>query len=383
MTKPRRILITGARAPVALHLCRLLSGPDCTVFLADTYRSPLGAASAKHSGYTQLPPPRYDLDGYRDGLAKAVETHQIDLIIPTCEEVFFLAILAERGALAAPLFAPDLALLQRVHNKFEFMELARGYGLDVPDTALVTSVDEVRATNPRESVYKPVWSRFASEVLIRPSVAQLRSIRPSMAAPWVVQACVEGEEVSVYAVARSGILVACSAYRSVFRAGKGAGVCFAPVQDNAVTEWVRRFVEACAWDGQISFDMIRQADGSVLPLECNPRATSGLHFFGKPEVFARAVWDGEPVAPDVTGLLASRLALWLYGAPQAIRTGRLKEFREALRDAIEILDWPEDHAPIKAQLRALREIAGIALRERISLQQASTRDIEWNGPDQD
>jgi hypothetical protein len=146
---------------------------------------------------------------------------------------------------------------------------------------------------------------------------------------------------------------------------------------------VFQFIEASGWNGQISFDMIRQADGSVLPLECNPRATSGLHFFTNATAFSDGVWNTRQIEPDVTGLLASRLALWVYGLPQAIKTARLAAFFASLRYAGEILDWDGDHGPVKAQFRALREIVGIAIKQRISLQQASTRDIEWNGPDSD
>jgi hypothetical protein len=54
-----------------------------------------------------------------------------------------------------------------------------------------------------------------------------------------------------------------------------------------------------------------------------------------------------------------------------------------MREAGELLDWPGDPAPKRAQWHALAEIAETALRQGISLQAASTRDIEWNGPEQD
>ncbi|TGQ03515.1 hypothetical protein EN858_34165, partial [Mesorhizobium sp. M4B.F.Ca.ET.215.01.1.1] len=75
-----------------------------------------------------------------------------------------------------------------------------------------------------------------------------------------------------------------------------------------------------------------------------------------------------------------RLAMWVYGLPAALRSGGLGRFRKAMRDGQELLDWPDDAAPVKAQWTALAEIARVAWRQRISLQAASTRDIEWNGP---
>jgi len=90
--------------------------------------------------------------------------------------------------------------------------------------------------------------------------------------------------------------------------------------------------------------------------------------------------DGQEVKPDVARLQTVRLAMWIFGLPAALRSDGLGRFRQTMREADELLDWPGDPAPKKAQWRALAEIAGTALRQRISLQAASTRDIEWNGP---
>lgn len=86
--------------------------------------------------------------------------------------------------------------------------------------------------------------------------------------------------------------------------------------------------------------------------------------------------------PDVTGIQAVRLAMWVYGLPSALRSRDFARFREVLGAAEEILRTKNDPSPGCAQIPALLEIATIAMRNRISLQSATTRDIEWNGPDQ-
>ena len=91
--------------------------------------------------------------------------------------------------------------------------------------------------------------------------------------------------------------------------------------------------------------------------------------------FASALLEGGPVAPDVTRPQGVRLALWLYG----LRPGKLGCLRQALRGVQDVMDWPGDRIGLWGQLRPVAEIAGIALRNRIGLQAASTRDIEWNG----
>ena len=379
------VLITGARAPVALHLARLFDGAGWRVLLADTPAAPIAAASRACAVYHLLPPPRFEPKRYGDAIETLLQREAISLVLPTCEEVFYLASLWRERQPAAHLFAPDIGLLQRVHDKFGFIGLCRDLGLAVPATHLLESRGDVEAMRGEAAglVFKPVWSRFASHVLIRPTASQLDTLSPTRHAPWVAQQFLPGEELSVYAVAREGRLAAFSLYRSVYRAGRGAGIYFQPVENDRAHRFVERFVAGTRWTGQISFDLMHMADGRVLPLECNPRATSGLHFFRDPQNFVAALTaDGDVVTPDVVHPQTVRLAMWVYGLPAALMTGRLGDFRRHLGGADDLLNWPGDAAPKKAQWRALGEVTALALRHRISLQRASTRDIEWDGPDQ-
>jgi hypothetical protein len=368
---------------VALHLARLLHGAGHRVLLADSQPRPLASYSVLHHGFHLLPPPRSQPAAFGAELPRLVRDQAVDLVIPTCEEVFHLARVWQDDPPEATLFAPALPLLAEAHDKFRFIHLCERLGLEVPETRLLTQSADLTAVAGQagDLVFKPVWSRFASQVLIRPAAREVAQIMPTEAAPWVAQEALSGQEISAYAVAQDGRLLALSLYRALYRAGKGASVAFAPVQDAAAEAFVRRFVEGTGWTGQVSFDLMRMSDGRVLPLECNPRATSGLHFFRDPKGFA-AVLQGETVAPDVTVPQGVRLALWLYGLPVALRTGQLGAFRQALREVQDVLDWPGDPGPARAQGRVLAGFALQALRQRVSLQRVSTHDIEWNGEDQ-
>lgn len=379
----RTVLITGARAPAALHLARLFYGAGHRVILADTPARPISAASAACAAYRRLPSPRFAPDAHARAVTDLLREENVDCVIPTCEEVFYLGQIWRDHIMPATLFSPSMELLTSVHDKHAFIRLAKSFSLAVPETMLLQDQSDLERVRRRcrELVFKPVWSRFANHVLLRPHPAELASIRPTATAPWVAQRFIEGEELSAYAVARSGKLKAVALYRSLYRAEKGAGVCFEPKSDQAVRSFVETFVARTGWTGQIAFDLIRTPEGRVLPLECNPRATSGLHFFRDPVAFTEAVLgDGEEVHPDVASVQTVRLALWLYGLPKALRKGELGRFRRTLSHAQELLDWPGDSVPRRAQLSALAEIARIAFREGVSLQAASTRDIEWNGP---
>lgn len=374
------ILITGARAPVALHLARLFHFAGHRVHLACSIPSPMAAASVACTKSHILPSPRSAHSAFRSAIQRIATDHNIDLIIPTCEEVFYLSMI--KADLTVPIWCPDLADLARVHDKYAFIETVKELGLPAPETALLKSKAD-RDAQPEGVVFKPQWSRFASEVMIKPTARQRATLAPTAASPWVAQAFVDGVEMSTYAIARDGKMLGLAQYQSLYRAGKGAGICFAPVHDDQITDFVTRFVAGTGWTGQISFDFIRQADGTIMPLECNPRATSGVHFFRDPAAFGAAVCDAGPaIMPDVSQIQAVKLAMWVYGLPKAIRTGRIREFLRRYRAAQDPLDWPDDPRPMRQQFNALVEIGKIALRDRVSLQSASTRDIEWNGPNQ-
>lgn len=367
------VLITGARAPAALHLARLLAAAGHRIVMADSVQHPIAATSRACAAFVRLPAANGDLQRYGSAVQAAITAHEIDMILPTCEEVFHLARLRAQGQMTAELFAPELTLLAAAHNKFDFVTKLQELGLSAPATRLLRSADDLDAvrSQSRDLVFKPVWSRFATDVHIRPKQID---IHPKPSRPWVAQEFVVGEEVCAYAFARQGRVCGMAAYRPVHRAGKGAGIAFDPVTDPRITEFVERFVEATGWTGQIAFDLVVCADGRVVGLECNPRATSGIHFFRKADAFANAFLGQGLVTPDVTGLQAVRSALWLYGPWQR----PLAVWRDLCR-ARDVLVWPGDPVPLRAQLFAVKEMVGIALRHRIGLTAATTHDIAWNG----
>lgn len=365
----QRILITGARAPAALHLARLLDGAGCVVVMADSLRWPIAAASNACQSYIRLPSANGAQHMYCDALQDALEKHKIDLVIPTCEEVFHLSALWDSKDMSAKLFAPKMSLLRAAHSKSTFIELAASLGLAVPQTWLLQSTDDVRALEMQTSnlVFKPVWSRFATEVNLRP---QQVDITPSKAKPWIAQEFVAGEEVCAYAVAVHGKLTMLSCYLPICRAGKGAGIAFKPVVDPNIHDYVRRFIEGTDWHGQVAFDFIRRSDGTVVAIECNPRATSGVHFFDAPQAFADGVFQGEVCAPQASQTLAIKAAVLLYGP---------NRFGANHRQMQDVIAWPGDPRPTRRQFLATLEIAALALRHRISLTAATTHDIAWNG----
>ncbi|MEJ6402135.1 ATP-grasp domain-containing protein [Yoonia sp. 2307UL14-13] len=354
-------------------MARLLSAAGCHVVMADSLRHALGFASGVHQGTVRLPPFNADPPVLAHVMQAVIDDHAITHVLPTCEEVIYLARLWEVHRMNATLIAPDAATLLSAHNKYQFIEMARAAGVAVPRTWLMQSGDDPDEPNLPSTalVYKPVWSRFGERVLIRP---RRITFRPSTQSPWVAQEYLHGDLCCAYAVADAGKISACAIYHPLYPAGQGGGTAFAPLDAPDIADAVAAFAAYHRWTGQLSFDVIRTETGPFF-IECNPRATSGLHLFENGVSFADALFGQGQAMPVTVGLYGVRLAMALYG----VRWGRLRALWHDLRRAQDVIAWQGDRVSASRQLRAFAEIAGIAVRHRISLQTASTYDIAWNG----
>jgi len=379
----RAVLITGARAPAALDLARSFTAAGYDAHLADSTPSALGNASNAPAGVHRYSAPRLDRQGFRRDIARLVARLDPVLVVPTCEEVFHLAAAAPALGFAERLFAPDLQRLGRLHAKAAFADLCARLGLDAPATRRIDSAEELAVFAPTAEalVFKPDYSRFGHRALVRPSPHRLARLRPTPAEPWVAQDAVLGREVCFYAAARAGELVAFCAYAPRWQDAGGASYAFEPVGGD-LGERLRRAANVLARNavgtGQFACDAIADADGRPWLIECNPRATSGVHLFGRSPDLALAMLGGEPCDPR-PGLRYLAPAMWLFGLPQALRKGRLAQWRADLREGEDVTGAPGDRLPaLGAAVDGLGFQAAALIHGR-PLAEQMTRDMCWNG----
>ena len=92
--------------------------------------------------------------------------------------------------------------------------------------------------------------------------------------PWVLQEFVEGVEYCTHSTVQDGkILLHCCCLSSDFQ------LRYKHVEHEKIFEWVKVFVSRLNLSGQISFDFFENADGDILPIECNPRTHSAITSF--------------------------------------------------------------------------------------------------------
>lgn len=401
-----RILLTGGRAPATLELARLLHAAGHTVYAAESAPYHLCRVSRAVARCFAVPAPATDPDGFADALLRIAVQESIDALIPTCEEIFYIARALDRFSGVCRVLAAPLDELDRLHHKGEFIRLAAQAGLPVPATETVETPEGwlpllAKPEYADGLVLKPAYSRFAARVIrvesgrgpLSPSLRERVKIARGLAAggisrrrPWIAQRLLRGEEWCTYGVAQSGVLTAFAAYRSQYRAGRGASVHFAAAEQPALRDWVTRFVRHIGFTGQIAFDFMLLPDGAVYPLECNPRATSGIHLFRPADGLAgsllepeRAAAQGAPAEPAAGASVMLSAAMLTYGLAQAVRERRIRAWWRACAGSRDAVYRRGDGRPAAEQLRLLGWMRRVARARGVSLQEASTFDIEWNG----
>jgi len=375
------VLILGARAPACLEWARAFRASGWQVTAADSLNWPLTRSSSAIHTYIKLPEPRSNPALWIETLQHLVVARKINLILPICEEVFYLSNGINQLNSSCRVMTSDFATLHRLHHKYQFAEMIAGWPITAPETWLLETDGAVTALSSSENelVFKPVYSRFASRTLLRPKREALKKIHPTPTQPWVAQRFVAGREHCSFSLLVGGRLTAHTCYHPRYRVGSGSGIYFEPSDPPAIRAFLEKFGSETGYTGQVGFDFIETPGGQFHVLECNPRATSGVHLFDdQPQALVAAllgvVASGLLLATPAPRMVA--LAMLIFAAPRRVFE---RAFWQDFKGARDVVVRQGDLKPLAAQIPGLLEIVGRALVRRRGLLAAATADIEWDG----
>jgi predicted ATP-grasp superfamily ATP-dependent carboligase len=385
-----RFLVTSSRMPFAIDTIRKLGTQGHTVFASDTFSSAPGSHSRYVAESIVTASPRYDTRRFVEDVVRALRDHDVDMLLPQFEEVFYLA--KHRAELApwARAFMPSFESLALLHNKATLHGLAQSLNIRVPRSVTATSQARLAEAIAGFEGYfaRPVYSRGGIQLFTNlgplAGATKLDECRPSAENPWVVQQFVEGEDVCTFSIAHHGRIAAHAAYvhpREIEHAG---GIVFESVEEPESLAIAQAIVAATKYDGQISLDFRRTSLGLVL-IECNPRPTAGIHVMSA-STFERALLG---VEPDMV-LLAEPGVRCKYSV--ALIRDMLLHWRELPADlkhlmssAKEVVADSGDLAPALYQLISYRHVQDYRHRlhtgkhKATDLMAAYFDDICWNG----
>jgi glutathione synthase/RimK-type ligase-like ATP-grasp enzyme len=378
----RKVLILGGRSPVALDHARRFAAHGWQVVVGDSVPCRISNWSrATHAAVT-LPSARYGIRQYAHALQRVIDTHQVDLVLPTCEEVFYLARVRPALPRQVRILVDDFDKLAMLHSKWRFLEAAQHCGVIVPQSRLVASIDEARewgGTHP--VVIKPEFSRFGVHVRLYPQGIP-HDARPfEVNVNWVVQAYCLGKELCSYSVVNEGRVLAHVTYRPSYRINASSSYVFERCETPEIEAFVEAFARKFHYTGQLSFDWIASEQGDYHVLECNPRAISGVHLFGMQDALPAALM-GEVdtcIKPSIADARMIAAVMLAAGAWQPLRQRPLREWWRGFRQARDVIAIKGDRMPLLGGVLDLMSYGRIAMQQGCTLRQASTRDTEWDG----
>jgi predicted ATP-grasp superfamily ATP-dependent carboligase len=312
--EPKRILLTGAKMTKCLTLARSFHAAGHQVFMVETKKYWLSGnqfSNCVEALYT-VPAPQHDAEGYIQGLLNIVKQEKIDMFIPVSSPVASYYDSLAKPALSpyCEVFAFDAETTKLLDNKFTFNQKAHSVGLSAPKTFLITNPEQVLnfdfATDGSQYILKSIaYDSINRLALLKLPCAPatmakyVHSLPISEENPWIMQEFLKGQEYCTHAVVREGklMLYACSKSCDFL-------VNYEHDYNPAILDWVTRFVKALNLTGQICLDFIQAEDGTVYPIECNPRTSTCITMFhDQPKVVADAYLSSsasilkEPVQP--------------------------------------------------------------------------------------
>jgi predicted ATP-grasp superfamily ATP-dependent carboligase len=376
MTEPT-VLLTLGRLPKALEVARALRGAGCRVIVAEPFRRHLTGASRAVARSVVVPSPVADREAYLGELAALVAAEGVSLVLPVSEEILHASLLRDRLPAGVRLAAMPHADLLALHDKLSFAAVCRAAGVAVPETFALGDPRAEGLVGRTRTVVKPLFSCSGRGVRFLAAGDAL----PPADEPALVQEFCAGRVLSTFSLARAGEPRITVTYRGAVMQGTVA-VCFERIDTPpAVEAWVGAMLRHTGFDGFISFDLVEDAQGVIRGIECNPRATSGIHFV-EPADLAAALLDPQGQRP--LRFKPGRLMQQFY--PCLTETQRTMfaagPFRENLRCLFAARDvtWSaRDPWPLVSQPWTSWPIIEMAMRRRCTFGEVAMLDLAWGG----
>ena len=365
------VLLTLGRLPKALDPARSFAKLGWRVIVADPFANHLTRVSRSCARAVQVPSPADDPKGWLDAIETLAREEQVRFILPVSEETLYAAYLRERLP-DVTIFTMPPAVLHEAHDKWRFAEQAKALGLSVPLTARADE-DQAKVIAAQTDF---VWKERRSCGGGGTRLLAAGSEYPANASA-IVQTRIKGEELSSCSLCHNGKVQGTAIYRASVMSGTVA-VGFKRVEDARVSGFVEAYAQATGWTGFLSFDFMRDEAGEIFALECNPRLTSGVHFFDVGSL-APAILDG-----DARLTLRAESELQQFWACLQEAQGALPNIFafagrvRAMTKRRDVTFASNDPMPLLSMPWTARDLLRRASHMRVSLAVAASADIGWS-----
>lgn len=303
-----RVLVTSSRNPFALDIIRKLGSSGHTVFASDTYDGAMGSHSKYASGHLVTASPTFDTDQFIKDVSDYVQENDIEVIIPSFEEAFYLAARRDDLPEGVEVFTGQFDKLARLHDKVSFQRLCEDAGVPIPETVVATDDESLKEAINRFPQYfaRAAFSRGGVALLTNTGplaeTMKVEDCHPTPEQPWIVQPFVAGAMVCTYATVVDGKVTSMVTYRAPQQWAHSTGIEFVADDSTKTLEYTQKIVDTLDpnYSGQLSFDFVDSEDG-LIAIECNPRSTNGVLLLETDEFVDALTGASDEVAMAVPG----------------------------------------------------------------------------------
>lgn len=372
-------LVTLGRLPKGLDICRALASSGWRVIVAEPSERHLCGLSCSVAKSVQLPRPNDDPNVYVDALTALIEREGVSLVVPVSEEIMHVSRIGPRLPQDVRFFGVGHDALLPLHDKYRFNQLAVSLDLPVPETHLLGTPDGDALAESGDVIVKPALT-CSGQGLLR--LSQREPLPAPSSQPILVQRALSGTHSSTFSIADRGRVIGTVVYRPTIVSDTVA-VAFERLLDARAQEaWAARLISKTGHSGFISLDFIEDETGVPRAIECNPRATSGIHFVTSDSLAQAILAPGEtenltfkphrimhqfwPLLTEVQGSMFR----WGRGYGHKMKT---------LLTSKEVNFAWSDPLPVLAQPYAAWDIMRRAMTNGESFGEVATEDIAWFG----
>lgn len=365
------VLLTLGRLPPAIDLARAFHSEGWRVIVADPFWLNMARTSNTVDRTHAVTAPAIDPEQFLKDLQTLINRYAVDLVVPVSEETPWVAQLKSR--ISTAIFCGAQEQVLQLHSKFDFIETAAQLGLRTPATKRCS--DEAAQTLTRNGyVLKPEFSCSGRGVSLHEAGHPLQQDDSNI----LIQQRIQGREISACALISQGRCVAVSSYESLVRHGS-VGVCFERIQHDGIEAWVSKLAIELNYTGMLSFDFIIDEEDQAWAIECNPRATSGLHFLRSEVILAAATGVEKAFANRYRdeGRLQEFWSHWTHWFSVIGDGKKRKRVGRLLRQARDITWDPKDPLVFLLATFSTWPIIWRAIKARTNFAEVLALDIEW------
>lgn len=260
--------------------------------------------------------------------------------------------------------------------------MADGCNIQTPKTTVVKYRD-ISSFSDKYSQYviKKKFCRFGTDVMVNITARKIQELNLGNETELLIQEKIHGEEICSYSIAINGNLTAHCCYLPLYRLHESASMYFSSIVNEEIYCFVKLFVKKHNYTGHISFDYIKN-DNGVFLIECNPRASSGLHLLYLTDLAQSLTNENVLADSGFIGKPATiKLMMLLVMLPAAIVKRKSSKWLDDYKNARDVISLKQDKSYIIYQFYSLFEIMVLSIKKKKSMRAVSTYDIEWDGDD--